>query len=37
MLVKNGVKANLEQNKIVMCKVFEEETVNVQHQTGKLF
>ena len=34
---ESGVKANLEQKKIATCKVFEEETVNVQHETGKLF
>lgn len=34
---ESSVRANLEQNKIVMCKIFEEETVNVQHETRKLF
>lgn len=34
---ESSVRANLEQNKIVMCKTFEEETVNVQHETRKLF
>ena len=34
---ESGVRVNLEQNKIAMCKIFEEETVNVQHETRKLF